>query len=367
METAPTSYVRYTDQVETRSPDEDRLADDVTASMRHISEIMVDRYRHAVRSVHSKSHGLLRGELTVHGDLPEPLRQGLFAEPASYPVIIRFSTSPGDILADSISTQRGMAVKVVGIEGHEMVPGHQGEVTQDFLFLGASKVFGSPGLKGFLDTVRLTEKHADADDATKEVVSNTARVANVAAQAVGVQSPALDFFGHPKSHILGETYCSLAALRYGDYFGKLCFEPASQNLRDLADSTVDTSRFSALRDAVVAFFKTETAVWDVTVQLCTDPAAMPVEDASAAWPEDRSPYRPVARITVPPQDAYSPERRVYVDDVLAFTPWHALAAHRPLGEVMRGRKRAYEMSQVFRHKMNAQPRSEPRSIDELPA
>ena len=127
------------------------------------------------------------------------------------------------------------------------------------------------------------------------------------------------------------------------------------------------SDFSALRDAVVRFFETETAVWDVQVQLMADPAKMPIEDASVQWSEEDSPYITVGHLTAAPQAAYSPERRVFVDEMLAFNPWHSLEAHRPLGNVMRARKKAYLMASTFRARMNSRPIVEPRSIDELPA
>ena len=70
----------------------------------------------------AKAHGLLRGTLTVAENLPPVLAQGLFARSGNYPVAIRFSTSPGDLLPDSVSTPRGMAVKVIGAKG-ERLPG----------------------------------------------------------------------------------------------------------------------------------------------------------------------------------------------------------------------------------------------------
>lgn len=93
---------------------------------------------------------------------------------------------------------------------------------------------------------------------------------------------------------------------------------------------------------------------------------MPVKDASVEWPEDESPYQPVAKIVIPMQEAYSPERRVYVDDVLSFTSWHAIPEHKPLGSLMRSRLKAYETSSNFRHNMNAVKRVEPRDISEIP-
>jgi hypothetical protein len=68
----------------------------------------------------------------------------------------------------------------------------------------------------------------------------------------------------------------------------------------------------------------------------------------------------------PAQDAYSPARRVYGDDVLSFNPWHCIEEHRPLGAIMHVRIKAYEKSSSFRHQMNVQPRVEPKDINELP-
>ena len=97
------------------------------------------------------------------------------------------------------------------------------------------------------------------------------------------------------------------------------------------------------------------------MQLRTDPDTMPIEDASAEWPEDRSPYVAVARITVPPQPAWSEERARQVDDGLAFSPWNGLAAHRPLGSVNRARLEAYAEGARFRAERNRCPIHEPRA------
>ena len=76
---------------------------------------------------------------------------------------------------------------------------------------------------------------------------------------------------------------------------------------------------------------------------------------------------PVARITVPAQPAWSEARSAAIDDGLSFSPWHGLAAHRPLGAVNRARKSAYEMSAKFRGDFNRCPIHEPRALDPLPA
>ncbi|HWE01558.1 MAG TPA: catalase family protein [Tepidisphaeraceae bacterium] len=364
-ETSPTTFIRYSDSVEVKKPDEDKVFDDIAAAMHRLNLLMYDRYRHAIRSVHAKSHGLLRGQVTVHDNLPEPLRQGLFAAPATYPAILRLSTNPGDLLADSISTPRGMAIKVIGVTG-EVLPTHAPNVTQDFV-LADGKAFGSPDAAGFLGAQRLIEKNANDPEFLKKIVSFTARGVNAALGVVGQHSPSLEQLGRPETHILGETFYSAVPLRYGDYIAKIRVAPASPNLKELVNKHLNAKfHYSALRDAVVEFFKTQSAEWEIGVQLCADLASMPIEDASKEWPEDISPYRPVAHLTVGPQDAYSPRRRVYVDDILSFNPWHALAAHRPLGNIMRARFKAYQVSSSFRHEMNDRAAVEPRSIDDLP-
>jgi hypothetical protein len=118
---------------------------------------------------------------------------------------------------------------------------------------------------------------------------------------------------------------------------------------------------------VAEFFSRDSAEYTLRAQLCTDTGQMPVEDASVPWPEELSPHQTVAVLHLPAQDPYSDARRRYADDVLSFSPWHALAAHRPLGSIMRSRRAAYPRSSGFRHHVNGIEQHEPSSIDELPA
>jgi hypothetical protein len=66
------------------------------------------------------------------------------------------------------------------------------------------------------------------------------------------------------------------------------------------------------------------------------------------------------------QDPVSPQRQAYGDDVLSFTPFRGLAAHRPLGSINRLKRRTYDASSEFRHKTNDVSQREPASINELP-
>ena len=358
-------YVRYSDALEQPKADEEKTFDELAGVMGQISAVMFDRYRHATRSVHAKSHGLLRADLTVLPGLPPELAQGLFAAPATYGAIVRISTNPGDVMADSVSTPRGMAVKVVGVDG-PMLPEHAGRRTQDFVFVNG-KTFPVPDAEHFMKGQKVILANVNDPEVFKKAVSGAAAATNAVLGVVGAHSATLEQLGAPHTHPLGETFGSTAAVRYGDHVAKIIIQPASANLKALKDKHVALAfHYSALRDAIVEFFKTERAEWDVCVQLCTDAERMPIEDPSVEWPEDASPYRPVAKLVADPQDAYGPERRVYCDEVLHFNPFHSLAAHRPLGNIMRARRKAYALSTQYRHRMNGHAQAEPTSIDSLP-
>ena len=116
----------------------------------------------------------------------------------------------------------------------------------------------------------------------------------------------------------------------------------------------------------MAFFQENAAEYELGAQLCTNLETMPIEDASVRWSEDESPYQAIAKITIPQQQASSPARRVYADEVLSFSAWHCIPEHRPLGAIQRVRRSAYDLSSQYRHEMNQQPRVEPRTIDEMP-
>src|SRR5262249_40184185 len=158
---------------------------------------------------------------------------------------------------------------------------------------------------------------------------------------------------------LGETYHSMGAIRFGDYIAKISAAPLSANVKALTGKQIDNVGDSTMRDVIVEHFRREGAEYQLRAQLCVDLDRMPVEDASVLWLENLSPHQPIAKLRIPAQEAFSPARRVFGDDVLSFTPWNGIEEHQPLGAIMRVRKPVYEQSSRFRHEMNVQPRIEP--------
>ena len=360
------SYLRYSDTIEVLQKDEAQLIDNVVNSMARLNRIVFDKHRHASRDAHAKSHGVLVGTLTVYADLMPHLRQGLFREPGTYPIVVRFSSAPGDINSDKIPSPKGMAIKVLGVAGRKVLAGHEDETTQDFLLVNHPVIpFGH--ISAYWKMQQLLEKHADDPQAAQIAVAGLAKAAAAVLGLIGVDSPTLDALATPNHHILGETFHSMAAIRFGDHVAKMSAAPLSAAVRAFTGQTYDPNHApSVVRDQIAAFFKTQGAEYELRAQLCMDLDTMPVEDASVVWHEECSPHQAIAKISLLPQDAYSPARRVYGDDVLSFNPWHCIPEHRPLGSIMRVRIKAYEASSAYRHAMNVQPRTEPRGIDEVP-
>ncbi|MER5217667.1 DUF3418 domain-containing protein, partial [Streptomyces sp. NPDC002838] len=318
--TTPRSYVRYRSGLEQHFPDEEELIRQVVAAMGKANQQVADKHRHGLRDAHAKSHGVLAGELRVRSGLPAHLAQGLFAEPATYPVIVRFSSVPGDLRSDQVPVQRGMAIKVIGAPGARALD--DGNTTQDFLLVNHPTLpFGN--IAEYAKVQDLLEKQPSQSDQQLQLAGAAARVAAKALTRVGRPLPP-----------------AVETLAAANHAAKISAAPRSANVRALTGSQVDKKAGeSALRDLVADFFAHDSAEYDIRAQLCTDIERMPVEDASVLWPEELSPHETVAVLRLPAQDAYSDARRRYADDVLSFSD--------------------------FRHRFNGIEPQEPSDIKEL--
>jgi catalase len=364
-------YLRYSPTVEQPAADEAQTFDELSQTMQHITRTMASRYRHAYRPVHAKSHGVLLGTLEVLPNLPEHLAQGLFARTETYPVILRFSTNPGDMLADSVSSPRGLALKVLKVNGPK-VANHSSEQTQDFVCINAD-TFTAPDPKAFLKQIKSFDKNLETPEGVKHAVSVAARATNAVLKAIHLPSSTLEGIGSSATHILGESFSTVAPLRFGSYVAKIGLAPGSENLKQLTGKSIDLGAdYNALELLIKDFFQSEAGVWDVKAQLALTSIGgnkdeFAIEKADQKWPEEKSPWQVIARLSVEPQNSYSDARQLFVDEQLSFSPWHALEEHRPLGGVMRSRLKAYEEAIRYRAQRNDRTKIEPRSVEQIPS
>ena len=357
--------IRYTPDVEHPQPDEGETIGKLNEQFSHILDTTSKDYGHAVRAVHAKAHGIARGTLVVDPGLPPELAQGLFARPGRYEAILRISTNAGDILDDSISLPRGLALKVLGVEG-ERLPGSEGETTQDFVLVNGP-AFAAKDAKAFLSNLTMLAKTTDKGEGLKKALSGVLHATSAALGAVGIESPALQQLGAaPQVHPLGATYYSQTPFRFGDHVAKWSLKPVSPALKALEEETIAVNgRPDAIREDVNRDLVEQGGTWALQVQLCTDLEAMPIEDPTVVWDEEQSPFHTVAVLEVPPQSAWARGVTDHTDDALAYNIWHGLAAHRPLGGVNRARNDTYRKSAEFRGRYNGCPMHEPRTLAEV--
>ncbi|MDI5983637.1 hypothetical protein QLQ85_02460 [Halomonas sp. M4R5S39] len=272
------------------------------------------------------------------------LARGLFAEPGEYAALLRFANATQQ--DDRVKDLRGLSVRLAGVEGAEGVDGTRGR--QDFLFNSHPALFaGTPeDFQRFVSAV--------ADDRLWWYFLNP-----LAPQPKSLWI-ALRARSRPDSP-LAIGYYSTTPYRYGDdetsavkYAVRPCDGEAANG--DGADG--DDPDY--LRHAMAAQLAGGEACLTFMVQFQTDPEEMPIEDASVAWDEDASPFRPVARLRLPPQEIDAPDALARCES-LVFNPWNTHPAHRPLGGINRMRRDLYQAAGELRTTHNATL-----SVDETP-
>lgn len=364
---AVNNYVAYGPEVEQKQENEEEDIQYIVDYMTQRNTEVFDKHRHAVRDAHAKSHGFLKGILTIPENLPDHLAQGIFAHPGYYDVMVRLSAAPGDLRSDKTPVPHGFALKILNVLGERLLPEDSSEgKNQDFLMVNMPVlVFGT--VRKYMQMLPFMTEAERAPELVMRGLRGVMRgVDHLVSRAGFPASATIKGLARSQHHILGETYHSMAALRYGNYIAKISVAPESESVKQLTGIPMQIQEDSGIRDLVQDFFKRNTADYVIRAQLCTNLDRMPVEDAAVLWDEDESPHQVIGTLHFPKQQTFSPARRVYSDDVLSFNPWHGVKEHQPLGSIMRVRMQVYERSCCFRHYMNTQPRTEPNHIDDMP-
>lgn len=325
---------------------ESALIDRIVALNRDVQEMSDRKLTPVPRGQHPKQHGCVKATFAVQDGLPEAYRHGIFREPRSYEALIRFSN--GAEYDDTKADVHGMAIKLLGIEGEPVCDGAVGGPTQDFIMLDVPVFF----IRNVADFVPFMEDFRTLKSPglslgkmcvlLKALFSPDYRFRMLRAARKKIDSP------------LRVQYWSTTPYELGSVAMKFSARPDFW--------TMPTMRISGgkdrLRLAMSAHLQSHEVRFDFLVQLQTDPVRMPIEDPTVAWDEEVSPYQAVATILIPPQEFESEEQMAFGEN-LTFTPWHALAEHRPLGGINRARKRVYADIARRRHELNGIAQQEP--------
>lgn len=151
--------------------------------------------------------------MQVYENLPEHLAQGLFAAPKTYPVIVRFYTAQGSIVPDKMSSFRGLAIKVIEVQGEKLLPELPQAVTQDLLLVNYPLI-PTGTINQYLKLQESLEKQANSGELFQEIAQKAAVSVQSVLTAVGL-SDDTNQLSTPESNLLGDTYFSMAAIRFG--------------------------------------------------------------------------------------------------------------------------------------------------------
>src|SRR3989442_5654600 len=92
-----------------------------------------------LREDQPKMHGCVSGEFSIETGLPGELGIGVFKQSRTFPVWVRFSNQNGTVSADSKPDIRGVAIKLMGVEGARILPDGLVGTTHDFILISDSR------------------------------------------------------------------------------------------------------------------------------------------------------------------------------------------------------------------------------------
>ena len=282
------------------------------------------------RALHRKQITAAKGALEVLDSLPAFAGNGLFAKPGRYDVWVRLSNGGMDKASDKVPDVRGFALRVLGVEG-ESALGNGPATSQDFALINHEQ-FAFPRSDEFVEFVMAAAVGPAA------LLKHMARRYGVFG-ALGRMVQTVRTFGKPFGGFASNPMYSAAPIACGAYAVRVRLVPAPANGAAVQGGSKDWSTEFGAR------LQKSDLVWDLQLQPYVDEKTTPIEDASVNWP---TPYTTVAKLTVPKQVLDATGEFAQQVEAAVFDPWQALAAHRPLGDVMRARKVVYFESQKGR-------------------
>jgi hypothetical protein len=337
---------------ERAQPDEEAHLDDIIASFNAQIRRLWNP-GHAERGGNTKTHGVVRGEVTVRDDLPEEMRRGIFAEPGrTYAAWVRYA-GPGPYVPPDIDDVgfMSMSIKLMGVPGPKLLDDEK--LTQDLLGI-STPTFVTPDTRANAQLQRWSYKNAQI----------------------------FYFLNFREPHILDSimqllwTKTQTSPLE-GDYFSCVPYllgegQAMQYSFRPRLKTRTRVPRLplrppdNYLRDAMVATLAKQDVEFDILLQLQTDPFRMPIENNAVLWPTKLSPRVPAAVLRIPRQKFDSPEQLDFAR-ILSFNPWHCIPEHRPLGNQSRARKRMYHELSKLRQQMNDVEHYEPTGDEVFPS
>lgn len=272
-------------------------------------------------------------------DIPPEL-QADFAQPgAVYRTMVRFSNASGVAQPDDKPDLRGVALRVT------VSPEQQ----HDLLMTN----FPVSHARNAYQFVKFA--NATAGDGVSRVVG----LANLAVECGPSETLRMLRNVQAGRHrtvrsIATETYWSRGAIRWGDTLAvRYLLRPVPHT-----PPAPEPARYDP--DFLSHEVSRRLAAGDVSFELCVqrfrDATSTPIEDTAVPWSEHVSPPEPVAVLTISQRHVGGPEGVAEPSALRSvdFNPWNTTDHFRPLGNLNRARKTAYDASAAHRHQLRWQ-------------
>lgn len=337
------------------------------------------------RGFHNKGHMCARASFRVLEGAPEKPAEAhagpLFEhEGECFAAWVRFSNGhPAFNALDSMPDFRGLAIKVMGVEGPRVMQDDVDSTTQDFLMLNNPMMAAPDGetfmhftkrtapprnildLQGFLFDLVLG-RYRDDPEYKDNIFLAGAEAFDPRLSTGTFEGRTGDFLrnrvmgqlapGNGIRSMAEESFWSGSAIRYGDRFARYSVVPCADPTPGAAcENATRRGRPSRLSDELFGRLSLEEGGQGVRyvffVQLQQEDGT-PLEDASDPWtPEESTPFA-VAELVLEPRSEAVLDAQDEACEPLRFTPFHAVQDYEPVGSINRIRRAVYAASQRLR-------------------
>ena len=290
------------------------------------------------RGFHVKSHAAVDAAFRVLDDIPAAARHGVFKMPRTFRAWVRLTNGFSAARADWFPDLLGCSVKLLGVDGNKLLAGEELAGTQDFIALN------QPYLPAWTPAELMIMVTSAANIATAPfwLIGGLGLK-----QALRVMLWTLAWT--PRRLLLRsaatEDFFSVVPITIGPHAVK--FKWQSQQHTATA-GTPGASWSNYLRDDLRHRLAQGDLRFDFLVQFFRDPATTPINGAYE-WKAEDAPFIKLAELTIAHRDLDSPEARQLERRIngVSFNPWHAIAEHRPIGNIQRARRVIYQASAEY--------------------
>lgn len=318
----------------------------IVESVRKI--VTMERTPQYQRDAHSKPHGCVRATFEVF-ETQSTYNHGIFKHPGKYESWIRFSNGSVPALVDTKNDARGMAIKVMNVEGEQLLPPKLAGKTQDFVMINSPAFF-----------IRSTSDYRELE------------------KAVVRGQPFSYFFGqhylNPFEWRLRQLYIALGTRKKApatplsaQYYSMTPYNLGPSQIKYSAKACenyqapgVDYSHPNFLREAMKKVLTNQDACFQFMVQLRKPNERMPIEDPTVEWSEEDSPFIPIARVHIPMQE-FDSAKQNDMCEAMSFNVWHGVKGMEPISYFNQLRREVYLHTAAYRRVRNDMKAIEPNS------